>query len=104
MNQLDEPSYARTASSSKPRGLANPKHQATPINTIIEDFVYEDDDSSSQSEDFEDGLEFPGDGAESLVRSSSLLFLISVLTHIQHRFPSERQMLTYRFEPRGLPA
>jgi len=66
------------SSSSKPRGLANPKYQTTPITTVIEDFVYEDEDSSLQSDDFEDDLEFPGDGAESLVRSSNFQFLISV--------------------------
>ena len=88
--------------SSKPRGLA--KRQATPINTVVEDFIYEDEDSSSQSDDFEDGLEFPGDGAESLVRSSNFPSLILVLTYIRHRLPSKRRMLMYQFEPRRLPA
>ena len=81
MTQLDEPSNTRAGGFHKPRGLANPKCDVTPVTTVIKDFIYEGEGSLSQSDDSEDDLEFPGDEAESLVRFSNLLSLISVLTH-----------------------
>lgn len=58
----------------KPHGLANRERHPTPINTVIEDFVYEDEGSVSQeeSEDGEDELEYPNSEVTSLVSPSFL--------------------------------
>lgn len=87
MTRLDRPSNAHAGGSHKPCGLANTRRHATPIDTVIEDFIYEYEETSSQSDDIEDDLDFPGDAAESLVRSFDFASAISFLTHVQHRLP-----------------
>lgn len=67
----DAPSTSQPAIA-KPRGLGATGRHTRAINTVIEDFDYRHEGSTTdpEEEDEEDSLEYPGDAGETLVRVS----------------------------------